>query len=233
MSQCGAPFWASGAPEALRSEVGDQGGEETGSKLRGWRPGGGTTRRAVAGVLARRSRIAGGGARRDTPPQGAGPGLQRPLQKPFAWGPQLSGATAAPRYQVMASLTVKAYLLGKEDAAREIRRFSFCFSAEPEAEAEAAAGPGPCERLLSRVAALFPALRPGSFQAHYRGECVEHPWERRGALNQACLWAGSCLFPLDGLGAVCGGLPWPHPGWAEARVGPQCNLRCQPSDQEW
>lgn len=70
----------------------------------------------------------------------------------------------------MASLTVKAYLLGKEEAAREIRRFSFCFSPEPEAEAEAAAGPGPCERLLSRVAALFPALRPGGFQAHYRGE---------------------------------------------------------------
>ncbi|XP_012645378.1 sequestosome-1 isoform X2 [Microcebus murinus] len=70
----------------------------------------------------------------------------------------------------MASCTVKAYLLGKEDAAREIRRFSFCFSPEPEAEAEAAAGPGPCERLLSRVAALFPALRPGGFQAHYRDE---------------------------------------------------------------
>nr|XP_023408760.1 sequestosome-1 [Loxodonta africana] len=70
----------------------------------------------------------------------------------------------------MASLTVKAYLLGKEDAAREIRRFSFCFSPEAEAEAEAATGPGPCERLLSRVAALFPALRPGGFQAHYRDE---------------------------------------------------------------
>ncbi|TEA35387.1 hypothetical protein DBR06_SOUSAS21310012 [Sousa chinensis] len=70
----------------------------------------------------------------------------------------------------MASLTVKAYLLGKEDAAREIRRFSFCFSAEPEAEAESTAGPRPCERLLSRVAALFPVLRPGGFQAHYRDE---------------------------------------------------------------
>uniref|UniRef100_A0A4W2ESW9 Sequestosome 1 n=1 Tax=Bos indicus x Bos taurus TaxID=30522 RepID=A0A4W2ESW9_BOBOX len=69
----------------------------------------------------------------------------------------------------MASLTVKAYLLGKEDAAREIRRFSFCFSPEPEAEAEAAPGPRPCERLLSLVAALFPMLRPGGFQAHYRG----------------------------------------------------------------
>ncbi|XP_059742049.1 sequestosome-1-like [Bos taurus] len=68
----------------------------------------------------------------------------------------------------MASLTVKAYLLGKEDAAREIRRFSFCFSPEPEAEAEAAPGPRPCERLLSLVAALFPMLRPGGFQAHYR-----------------------------------------------------------------
>ncbi|XP_058524812.1 sequestosome-1 isoform X2 [Ochotona princeps] len=70
----------------------------------------------------------------------------------------------------MASFTVKAYLLGKEEAAREIRRFSFCFSPEPEAEAEAAAGPGPCERLLARVAALFPVLRPGGFQAHYRDE---------------------------------------------------------------
>ncbi|KAF5918113.1 hypothetical protein HPG69_018454 [Diceros bicornis minor] len=70
----------------------------------------------------------------------------------------------------MASLTVKAYLLGKEDAAREIRRFSFCFSPELDAEAEAVAGPGPCERLLSRVAALFPALRPSGFQAHYRDE---------------------------------------------------------------
>ncbi|GAB1296011.1 Sequestosome-1 [Apodemus speciosus] len=68
----------------------------------------------------------------------------------------------------MASLTVKAYLLGKEEAAREIRRFSFSFSPEPEAEAQA--GPGPCERLLSRVAVLFPTLRPGGFQAHYRDE---------------------------------------------------------------
>ncbi|XP_075398218.1 sequestosome-1 isoform X2 [Tenrec ecaudatus] len=70
----------------------------------------------------------------------------------------------------MAPLTVKAYLLGKEEAAREIRRFSFCASAEPEAEAEAAAGPGSCERLLSRVAAVFPGLRPGGFQAYYRDE---------------------------------------------------------------
>ncbi|XP_054984628.1 sequestosome-1 isoform X1 [Sorex araneus] len=67
----------------------------------------------------------------------------------------------------MAALTVKAYLLGKEDAAREIRRFSFCVA--PEAEAEAGGGRA-CERLLGRVAALFPALRPGGFQAHYRDE---------------------------------------------------------------
>ncbi|XP_060053320.1 sequestosome-1 [Erinaceus europaeus] len=70
----------------------------------------------------------------------------------------------------MESFTVKAYLLGKEDATREIRRFTFCLSPEPEAEVEVAAGPRPCERLLERVAALFPALRPGGFLAHYRDE---------------------------------------------------------------
>ena len=86
----------------------------------------------------------------------------------------------------MASLTVKAYLLGKEDAAREIRRFSFCFSPEPEAEAEAAPGSRPCERLLSRVAALFPVLRPGGFQAHYRGERARRPRERCGDVTQPC-----------------------------------------------
>lgn len=87
----------------------------------------------------------------------------------------------------MASLTVKAYLLGKEEAAREIRRFSFCFSAE--AEAEGAAGPGPCERLLSRVAALFPVLRPGGFQTHYRGERAGRP--RGAAGSRDAGWPGS------------------------------------------
>ncbi|KAK2118429.1 hypothetical protein P7K49_005316 [Saguinus oedipus] len=84
--------------------------------------------------------------------------------------------------------SASAYLLGKEDAAREIRRFSFCFSSEPEAEAEAAAGLGPCDRLLSRVAALFPALRPGGFQAHYPA----------GAVTQAgpgLLQRGGCPLP--------------------------------------
>ncbi|XP_076994328.1 sequestosome-1 isoform X2 [Tamandua tetradactyla] len=82
----------------------------------------------------------------------------------------------------MATLTVKAYLLGREEAAREIRRFRFCFGREPEAEpepepesgpgpgADALVGAGPCERLLRRVAALFPGLRPGGFVAHYRDE---------------------------------------------------------------
>ena len=205
----------------MRSGVGDQGVEETrrGQHERG---------------LGRAARALRWGAGPGAKPRPGG-GVMPPASgtKAVRRGPQLPGATAAPRPKAMASVTVKAYLLGKEDAAREIRRFSFCFSPEPEAEAEAVAGPGPCERLLSRVAALFPALRPGSFQAHYRGERVGHPWERRGALKQACLRAGGCLFPLDGLGGVCRGLPWPHFGWAEARVGPQCKLRCQPSDQQW
>ncbi|XP_037673765.1 sequestosome-1 isoform X2 [Choloepus didactylus] len=76
----------------------------------------------------------------------------------------------------MAAVRVKAYLLGREEAAREIRRFRFSFGGEPEApagaepEPEPEAGPGPCERLLRRVAAVFPGLRPGGFVAHYRDE---------------------------------------------------------------
>ncbi|XP_074068285.1 sequestosome-1-like isoform X1 [Macrotis lagotis] len=57
-------------------------------------------------------------------------------------------------------LVVKAYLMGKEEAAREIRRFTL----------EALDGPGRCETLLRRVAEVFPALRPGGFQAYYRDE---------------------------------------------------------------
>lgn len=126
----------------------------------------------------------------------------------------------------MASLTVKAYLLGKEDAAREIRRFSFCFSPVLEAEAEATADLGPCERLLSRVAALFPALRPGTFQAHYRGE-----WARRRVPGGQA--GGGPPPPSRRAWWLLGGVPCPLTGWSEARVGPQCNLGCQPSDQEW
>ncbi|XP_043840193.1 sequestosome-1 isoform X2 [Dromiciops gliroides] len=60
----------------------------------------------------------------------------------------------------MERLTVKAYLMGKEEAAREIRRFTL----------EPLHGPGRCEKLLRRVAEVFPALRPGGFQAYYRDE---------------------------------------------------------------
>ena len=120
----------------------------------------------------------------------------------------------------MASLTVKAYLLGKEDAAREIRRFSFCFSPEPEAEAEAAPGPRPCERLLSRVAALFPVLRPGGFQAHYRGERARRPRQPRGDVTQPCpaLPCRAGRRPLRrGVGGARGSLLWQLSGWTAAR----------------
>ncbi|XP_051835076.1 sequestosome-1 isoform X2 [Antechinus flavipes] len=60
----------------------------------------------------------------------------------------------------MERLTVKAYLMGKEEAAREIRRFIL----------ELPDGPGGCELLLQRVAEVFPALRPGGFLAYYRDE---------------------------------------------------------------
>ncbi|KAM9062773.1 sequestosome-1 isoform 4-T4 [Sarcophilus harrisii] len=63
----------------------------------------------------------------------------------------------------MERLTVKAYLMGKEEAAREIRRFIL----------ELPDGPGGCESLLQRVAEVFPALRPGGFQAYYRDEKTE------------------------------------------------------------
>lgn len=130
-----------------------------------------------------------------------------------------SGSTPASQPAVMASLTVKAYLLGKEDAAREIRRFSFCFSPEPEAEAESTAGPRPCERLLSRVAALFPVLRPGGFQAHYRGERPGALRQRRGVVTQSCPAGGVAVsFFSSGLVAsagVCSGcsLGGRRPAW--------------------
>ncbi|XP_056667705.1 sequestosome-1 isoform X4 [Monodelphis domestica] len=60
----------------------------------------------------------------------------------------------------MERLTVKAYLMGKEETAREIRRFTL----------DPVDGPGRCEQLLRRVAEVFPALRPGGFQAYYRDE---------------------------------------------------------------
>ncbi|XP_068018586.1 sequestosome-1 isoform X2 [Melanerpes formicivorus] len=61
----------------------------------------------------------------------------------------------------MAALTVKAYLLGKEDAAREIRRFSL----PPPARYQA---------IHDRVAELFQGLLragpPAAFRMHYRDE---------------------------------------------------------------
>lgn len=120
---------------------------------------------------AARAAGAGAGRFRLRPGEGAGPYKGQGPRPPLSPSSRLPGLTCQfCSLAAMASFTVKAYLLGKEEAAREIRRFSFCLSPEPEAEAEAAAGPGPCERLLARVAALFPVLRPGGFQAHYRGE---------------------------------------------------------------
>lgn len=61
----------------------------------------------------------------------------------------------------MAALTVKAYLLGKEEAAREIRRFSL----PPPARYQA---------IHDRVAELFQGLLragpPPAFRMHYKGE---------------------------------------------------------------
>uniref|UniRef100_A0A8C5KNA4 ZZ-type domain-containing protein n=1 Tax=Jaculus jaculus TaxID=51337 RepID=A0A8C5KNA4_JACJA len=59
-----------------------------------------------------------------------------------------------------------ASLRAKEEAAREICSL-FCPSRRQRRRLPA---PEPCGRLLSRVAALFPALWPGGFQAHYRVE---------------------------------------------------------------
>lgn len=61
----------------------------------------------------------------------------------------------------MAALTVKAYLLGKEETAREIRRFSL----PPPARYRA---------IYDRVAELFQGLLragpPPAFRMHYKGE---------------------------------------------------------------
>uniref|UniRef100_A0A8C9CY95 Sequestosome-1 n=2 Tax=Panthera leo TaxID=9689 RepID=A0A8C9CY95_PANLE len=149
-----------GVPETVREHLGTR-------EKRGERAGG--------LCRAARARLGGGAGRRvPAPRRPSWAGLPAFSTKAERSLPLRPSSLPPHRQAVMASLTVKAYLLGKEDAAREIRRFSFCFSPEPEAEAEAeaevAAGPGPCERLLSRVAALFPALRPGGFQTHYRDE---------------------------------------------------------------
>lgn len=61
----------------------------------------------------------------------------------------------------MAALTVKAYLLGKEEAAREIRRFSL----QPPLRYQAV-----CERVAELFQGLLRAGSPPAFRLHYRGE---------------------------------------------------------------
>uniref|UniRef100_A0A6I8P366 Uncharacterized protein n=1 Tax=Ornithorhynchus anatinus TaxID=9258 RepID=A0A6I8P366_ORNAN len=75
-------------------------------------------------------------------------------------------------------LTVKAYLLGKEESHREIRRFTL-------GPPEPPGGPGCCDRLLRRLDQVFPALRPGTFQAYYRGG-------RRCLCQQVCSFPRAC-----------------------------------------
>uniref|UniRef100_A0A493TQS6 Uncharacterized protein n=1 Tax=Anas platyrhynchos platyrhynchos TaxID=8840 RepID=A0A493TQS6_ANAPP len=59
----------------------------------------------------------------------------------------------------MAALTVKAYLLGKEEAAREIRRFSL----QPPLRYQAV-----CERVAELFQGLLRAGSPPAFRLHYR-----------------------------------------------------------------
>uniref|UniRef100_A0A8B9CLJ7 Sequestosome 1 n=1 Tax=Anser brachyrhynchus TaxID=132585 RepID=A0A8B9CLJ7_9AVES len=61
----------------------------------------------------------------------------------------------------MAALTVKAYLLGKEEAAREIRRFSL----QPPVRYQAV-----CERVAELFQGLLRAGPPPAFRLHYRDE---------------------------------------------------------------
>uniref|UniRef100_A0A8B9TSS7 Sequestosome 1 n=1 Tax=Anas platyrhynchos TaxID=8839 RepID=A0A8B9TSS7_ANAPL len=61
----------------------------------------------------------------------------------------------------MAALTVKAYLLGKEEAAREIRRFSL----QPPLRYQAV-----CERVAELFQGLLRAGSPPAFRLHYRDE---------------------------------------------------------------
>jgi len=79
----------------------------------------------------------------------------------------------------MAALTVKAYLLGKEDATREIRRFSLM-------------PPVRYQAVHDRVAELFQGLLragpPPAFRMHYKGE-------RGGGLSP---WVGAAGSPFLG-----------------------------------
>lgn len=57
------------------------------------------------------------------------------------------------------SMTVKAYLLGKEDCHKEIRRFAVDQGVTTS-----------FEYLSRRVADVFSNMRHGSFQMHYKGK---------------------------------------------------------------
>ncbi|XP_073505867.1 sequestosome-1 isoform X2 [Phyllobates terribilis] len=62
-------------------------------------------------------------------------------------------------------VTVKAYLLGKDESHKEIRRFTI-----PLAKGKSAPQSSGCELLTSKVTEVFPGLRGGSFQMFYRDE---------------------------------------------------------------
>ncbi|CAL8238172.1 unnamed protein product [Merluccius merluccius] len=64
------------------------------------------------------------------------------------------------------SVTVKAYLLGKEDVHKEIRRFAL----DQDQDQAACGGPGGFARLRAKVADVFSNLRGVGFQMHYRDE---------------------------------------------------------------
>lgn len=64
-------------------------------------------------------------------------------------------------------VTFKAYLLGKDESHKEIRRFTLQLG-----KGKDASQPSSCELLTSKVTEVFQGLRGGSFQMFYRGE---HP----------------------------------------------------------
>ncbi|XP_072256684.1 sequestosome-1 [Pyxicephalus adspersus] len=63
------------------------------------------------------------------------------------------------------SVTVKAYLLGKEESHKEIRRFALELG-----KGKSAASTSSCELLIRKVTEVFQGLRGGSFQMFYRDE---------------------------------------------------------------
>lgn len=85
----------------------------------------------------------------------------------------------------MAALTVKAYLLGKEETAREIRRFSL----PPPARYRA---------IYDRVAELFQGLLragpPPAFRMHYKGE---RGWGRGLSRGWQVSGHGAPITPRD------------------------------------